>query len=214
MNWQDEGFILSKLKYNENSIIINVFTKNHGKRSAIVYGGNSSKQRNFLQVGNKIFVVYKSKNDSKIGYFSSELKEPITPFFFDDEKKITCILSALSILKIVLPENQVYKEIYDSLEKLLKNIKKNDWIFSYIFWEQYLIKRLGYEITFQDDIININGKNLEFPKFLKTKNVENVNNQEISLALNFNKNLLLDNFMDENINKIPLNRNLLEGYFH
>ena len=75
MNWQDEGFIISKIKYSENSIILNVFTKLHGRRSAIVYGGSSSKFRNFLQVGNKIFLVYKSKNDSKIGYFNTELKE-------------------------------------------------------------------------------------------------------------------------------------------
>ena len=60
MNWQDEGFIISKIKYSENSIILNVFTKLHGRRSAIVYGGSSSKFRNFLQVGNKIFLVYKS----------------------------------------------------------------------------------------------------------------------------------------------------------
>jgi DNA repair protein RecO (recombination protein O) len=49
MNWQDEGFLLSKIKFKENANIINVFTNTHGKVSGIVYGGNSRKIRNFLQ---------------------------------------------------------------------------------------------------------------------------------------------------------------------
>ena len=45
MNWQDEGFLLSKIKFRENANIINVFTNTHGKVSGIVYGGNSRKIR-------------------------------------------------------------------------------------------------------------------------------------------------------------------------
>ena len=33
MNWQDEGFLLSKIKFRENANIINVFTNTHGKVS-------------------------------------------------------------------------------------------------------------------------------------------------------------------------------------
>ena len=39
MHWKDEGYLLSKNGFNENSIIIEVFTLNHGKYSGIVYGG-------------------------------------------------------------------------------------------------------------------------------------------------------------------------------
>jgi len=40
MQWQDEGYLLSKSNFNENSIIIEVFTSKHGKCSGIVYGGS------------------------------------------------------------------------------------------------------------------------------------------------------------------------------
>ncbi len=43
MNWDDTGFLLSKNKYNENSLIVEVFTKNHGKTSGIIFGGLSKK---------------------------------------------------------------------------------------------------------------------------------------------------------------------------
>ena len=31
MNWDDNGYLISKNKYNENSIIAEVYTFNHGK---------------------------------------------------------------------------------------------------------------------------------------------------------------------------------------
>ena len=36
MNWKDNGYLLSKLKYNENSSIVEFFTENHGKCSGLI----------------------------------------------------------------------------------------------------------------------------------------------------------------------------------
>ena len=43
MIWDDTGFLLSKNRYNENSVIAEVFTKQHGKISGIIFGGTSKK---------------------------------------------------------------------------------------------------------------------------------------------------------------------------
>ena len=43
MNWSDKGFLLSKNKYSENSVIAEIFTKYHGKVSGIIFGGTSIK---------------------------------------------------------------------------------------------------------------------------------------------------------------------------
>ena len=43
MNWDDTGFLLSKIRYNENSLIAEIFTKEHGKVSGIIFGGTSKK---------------------------------------------------------------------------------------------------------------------------------------------------------------------------
>ena len=53
MIWDDKGYLLSKNKYSENSIISEVFTKEHGKVSGIIFGGTSKKIKNYLQVGNE-----------------------------------------------------------------------------------------------------------------------------------------------------------------
>ena len=86
MNWEDECYLLSKRKFRENANIINVFTFKKGKIGGIVYGGNSRKIRNYLQISNKIFISYNSKSENKIGYFKTELIKPISPLYFNDKE--------------------------------------------------------------------------------------------------------------------------------
>ena len=123
-------------------------------------------------------------------YFNVELLQPIAPLFFDDKKRSVCILSAASILKILLPERETNKKIYNSLEKMLNNLKFDNWINLYIDWELSLIKELGFE----DNV--------------KTNNIT-----DIKKSLSFNRNLLMENFMIPNRLKLPLFRNILENYF-
>ena len=61
MIWDDIGFLLSKNRYNENSLISDIYTKNFGKVSGIIFGGTSKKIKNYLQIGNKLYVSYNSK---------------------------------------------------------------------------------------------------------------------------------------------------------
>ena len=180
MNWQDEGFLLSKTKFRENANIVNVFTNTRGKVSGIIYGGSSRKIRNFLQISNKIFIIYSSKSENRLGYFKTELIEAISPKYFDDKKKTTALLSSSSILNLLLPESQPYKKLYISLDNLLKNFDKDDWIIHYIYWELLLLKELGFdpylEQFFDKDNDNIIQKTIEIdnvkyqvPGFLLSK---------------------------------------------
>ena len=111
MHWKDEGYLLTKNNFEENSIIIEAFTLNHGKCTGVVYGGSSRKQKKFFQIGNKISLNWKAKNENRIGYFSVELIKSVAPAFFEDKRKSVCILAASSILKILLPDRQINKKI-------------------------------------------------------------------------------------------------------
>ena len=190
MYWKDEGYLLSKNNFDENSIFIETFTSDHGKYTGVVYGGSSKKQKRNFQIGNKILLDWKSKNENRSGYFKVELIKPITPFFFDDKKRSVCILSATSILKILLPERQTNKKVYNSFENMLSELRSQNWIRLYINWELSLIKELGYETN-----IKINY------------------NDDAKKALTFNRNLLMENFIIPNKLKLPLFRNILENYF-
>ena len=217
MQWSDEGYLLSKNNFDENSIIIEAFTLNHGKYSGLVYGGASRKMKKIFQLGNKIFINLKSRGENKYGYFNVELIKPIAPFFFDDKKRSVCILSLTSILQILLPERQINKKIYDSFELMINNLNFDNWIELYIKWELSLIKELGYEVKFSNNgnnnSIEINNKSLKIPKIFLKSNIDAIYDSEIIEALTFNKELLLENFINPSRLRFPLFRNILESYY-
>ena len=216
MIWEDEGYLLSKANYSENSIIVDVFTSNHGRCSGIIYGGSSRKLKKYLQVGNKIHLICKSKSENKLGYFQTELIKAISPLYFNDKKRTSCILSASSILKVILAERQSNKNIYMSFEKLFESLSKDHWIIQYIQWELLLIKELGYDLNLNKDKklnIKINDILYKTPKLFINDNSDTLTKKDICDALQFNKNLIANNFLDDKLFKIPRYRAILEKYY-
>jgi len=226
MNWQDEGFLLSKIKFRENANIINVFTNTRGKVSGIVYGGNSRKIRNFLQISNKIFIFSTSKGENRIGYFKAELIEAISPKYFNNKKKTTSLLSVSSILNLLLPDSQPYKNLYILLEKYLKGLDQANWAINYVYWELDLLKELGFDPYLEQfsknldesskyKVVEIDNIRYQVPLFLlKKKSYEFINNENLLSALSFTRNLLSNKFFLPNNLIFPKARILFENYFN
>ena len=139
MIWDDKGFLLSKFKYSENSVIADFFTTEHGKSSGIIFGASSKRIKGYLQIGNKFQLNYQSKNETKIGSFKVEIIKAETPLFFNDRSKLHCISSSMSMVKLLTAENQKNPEIFNLIEKFFILIKKNNWLMEYIIWELELL---------------------------------------------------------------------------
>ena len=146
MIWDDIGYLISKNKYNENSLIADIFTENHGKVTGIIFGGTSKKIKNYLQIGNKIYLNYNFKSENKIGYFKIEILSALSPLYFDDKKKLSCITSAMNLIKILTAESQKNKNVYKLIDNFYIILNSSNWIKKYIFWELELFKILGYDL--------------------------------------------------------------------
>ncbi len=146
MIWDDTGFLLSKNRYNENSLISEIYTKEHGKVSGIIFGGTSKKIKNYLQIGNKIHINFNSKSENRIGYFKVEIQQPLAAIYFDNYQKLSCITSAMHLIKILTAESQTNRKIYELIENFYILLKNQNWIKNYIFWELELFKILGYDL--------------------------------------------------------------------
>ncbi len=226
MNWEDECYLLSKRKFRENANIINVFTPAKGKVSGIVYGGNSRKIRNYLQISNKLFIFHNSKNDNKIGYLKTELIKAITPKYFNDKERTSALISLCSLLNLLLPESQPYKEIYKAFEKLINSLNLENWIILYILFEINLIKSLGYDTnltSFQKTIndedyikkVDIDGYKYEVPIFLITQKIPTeITKNLIKKSLVFSRNIFLNKFFLPNNLIFPKSRIIFENYFN
>ena len=225
MIWEDECYLLSKRKFRENANIINIFTQKKGKVDGIVYGGNSRKVRNYLQIANKLFVSHNSKSDNKIGYFKTELIKPISPLYFNDKERTSALISICSLLNVLLPISQPNKDIYNRFENLINSINFDNWIFFYIFFELNLIKELGYDTNLSQsqndqDItitskIRIDGYNYEVPNYLVSKKIpDNYSKMLIKKSLNFTRQVLQNKFFIPNNILFPKSRVILENYFN
>jgi len=191
MTWDDIGFLLSKNKYNENSLICEIFTKDHGKVSGIIFGGTSRKIRNYLQIGNQIYISFNSKSEGRIGYFKVEIEKALSPLYFDNPKKLSCINSAMQLIKILTADSQKNINIYDLILNFYNILENTNWIKNYIFWELEILKILGYDIEFKnlvdkkivDNEIQYFSKSISdkkiIPNFLIEKNENSVDLQSL-----------------------------------
>ena len=162
MNWSDEGFLISKTRYSENSLIAELFTKDKGKISGIIFGGTSKKIKNYLQIGNKLHVNYSSKNENRMGYFKIEILNAYTPLYFDNKQKLSCIISAMNLIKILTADFQSNYKVYFIIQNLFLIFREKDWLKKYIFWELELLKILGYDLALK----NLVEKDLEGNKIV------------------------------------------------
>ena len=149
MSWSDTGYLISKTKYNENSSIVEFYTKAHGKSTGIIFGSTSKKIKNYLQIGNKFFLNYISKNDNKIGYFKVEILKAFGPYFFEDKQRLLCLTSSLRLIKILTVEAESNEKIFNLLDALFEILINDEWIKKYIFWELDLLKYTGYDLNLE-----------------------------------------------------------------
>ena len=219
MNWDDIGFLLSKNRYNENSLIAEIFTKNHGKISGIIFGGTSKKIKNYLQIGNQLYTTFNSKTENRIGYFKIEIFKAISPIYFDDPKKLNCILTAMNLIKILTAESQTNINVYNLLNDFYEILNDPYWLKKYIFWELKLLSILGFNLDLENMVHKefVNNKILYTVKSSTEKKIvpnflveKNNGSDDIKDLLNGLK--LVGDFMDKTILKpnnvnYPISRN-------
>ena len=208
MNWNDTGYLLSKNQYNENSVIVEIFTKKHGKIPGIIFGASSKKVKNYLQVGNKLHLNFSSKNDSRLGYIKIEIDKVLTPFYFDNNEKLSCIVSAMNLVKLLTVESQENINIYILINNFFLLLKKIDWLKDFVFWELQLLKLIGYDLELKNivDVEIINGQKQFFvqrnkkKKFIPNFLIETENNKIDNKSI-VNGLKLVGDYLDKSILK-------------
>ena len=208
MQWDDVGHLISKNRYNENSVIAEIYTENHGKCTGVIFGATSKKIKNYLQIGNKMHVNYNYKNNDKIGYFKIEIFKAYAPLFFDNKKKLLCLISAMNLIKLLTVEHQENKKIFYLIDIFFEILKKKNWVKEYIFWELKLLELIGYnlelnkiaEYEFINDkkkyFVKSNNEKKYVPNFLIDKNEEVFDKNNLSNGLK-----LVGDFLEKNVLK-------------
>ena len=214
----DQGFLINKLKYNENSIIADFYTKQSGKTSGIIFGGTSKKIKGYLQIGNYFHLNLNSKNETRVSSIKAEIIKAYTPIYFNNQKKLYSIISAMSLIKNLTPENENNFDIFNLIQNFFNLLEKNNWLKNYINWELKLLKYLGYDLNLKNIVEKeiVNNKEVFYvksskqkktvPNFLVNENIEKVEYFEILRGFTIVSSYMEKNIFTPNNLKVPIQR--------
>ena len=155
MEWRDEGIILTSRKYGEYDAILDVFTREHGRRSGIVKGGLGRRQRGNIQPGNEVTVTWRGRLETHLGTYSVELNKARSVAFLYSAPRLAALGSCCSLLSVATAENQPHEQLLDGFLAFLDtlevaNEETTSWAPLLVKWEIGLLTELGFGLNFEE----------------------------------------------------------------
>ena len=145
IEWRDEAALLATRPFGETSVIIEVFSAQHGRHAGVVRGGTSRKVAPILQPGAQLSVSWKARLDSHLGAFSVEPVRSRAAVAMGDRLALAGLNAVCSLLTMVLPEREAHRDLYDRTVALLDLLGQSDvWPLAYLRWELALLEEMGF----------------------------------------------------------------------
>ncbi len=235
MKFTDCGHIINLRKHAENSLILTLISKEHGKVTGYVGNCLHKKNLGIYQLGNKVKIDAYSRVDDNMLSFRVELISPDAVNFLNDYKKISALAAFSSLCNSCLPELENLEDFYFYAENFFNHIHEDNWIAYYSFYEFYLLEYLGVGLDLSECAVTKSTQNLAYvspksgkavcreagepykeklflyPHFIMNKNTR-PNERELADLLAMTGFFLQKNFFADNGLKFPENRaNLLEN---
>ncbi len=148
MEWRDEAIVLGTKKHGENSVILSLFTRDHGRHSGMVRGAFSKKNRGSLQAGNKVSVVWRGRLEEHLGNFQIELLESNAAQLIMDSGKLAALSTACTMVEMGFSDREAHPGLYETLSSLVIALDHESWPQTYIKWEVTLLSELGFGLDF------------------------------------------------------------------
>ena len=108
MNWSDDGIILGGRRFGEGGLILDVLTRTRGRRSGLVYGGNSRRRRAQYEAGNSVSLSWTGRLEDQLGRFEvAEATKERVSRVLDDARALAAVSAITAILRMSLDEGDV-----------------------------------------------------------------------------------------------------------
>ncbi len=168
MRFNDQGIIISIKKYGENSLLLKVFSQNHGIFSGFIKSAKSSKDKVIYQIGNLISFEYRARIEENLGqFFYVDLVKSYLSKIIFEKLKLDCVNSLFSIINATFLEREVQEKLFEKVRFFLQkitqeNIESKEILSDYIKLELKILKTLGYGINLNSCIVTNSTTNLAF----------------------------------------------------
>ena len=144
--WESEGLVIGAQVYGESGLILDVLTRERGRRRGFVHGGTSRKKRALFEIGASLQLSWRARVEDQLGRFDTT--EPIAlraAGLIDAPAALLALSSVTALLRDALPENQALPGQYEAAELVLEALTDETiWPALYVRWEAGLLAGLGY----------------------------------------------------------------------
>ena len=146
MEWSDDGIVLSARGYGENDVILEMFTRAHGRHLGLVRGGASRRKRGQLQPGNSLTLTWRARLSDHLGTYAYEPLKDRAGGLLDDRLALGGLASACAVAT-AMPEREAHSALYEAFELLADMLAEAEiWPAVYVRWELGLLQELGFAL--------------------------------------------------------------------
>lgn len=167
VDWRDEGALLRVRKHGETSVIIDVFTEEHGLQAGVVRGGTSRKIAPILQPGAQLDVSWRARLEEHLGSFSVEPVRSRAAAVMGDRLALAGLNAVCALLAFSLPEREAHPQLYRHSITIMDLLGNTDaWPLAYLRWELALLEEMGFGLDLsacavtggRDDLVYVSPK--------------------------------------------------------
>ncbi|MEY3196821.1 MAG: repair protein RecO [Pseudomonadota bacterium] len=143
----DRAIILTVTKFQEDSAIITLFSRENGIYRGIARNYNSSKNSPIYQPGNLVDFSWAARLANHLGNIKCELISAYGSMVIHNKTKLYALMSILSIIASSVREEEKYTNLFEYLKDYLSKISLYPFDFlDYIKIELVILEEIGYSL--------------------------------------------------------------------
>ena len=146
---RDTGIIIYIKQYSESSLIVKIFSEEHGICSGFVKGAKSNKKDNSIyQIANLVGFSWRAKTEDNLGFLKIELQKSYLAKIIFNNLKLNCVTAIFEVIRNNILEKESHQDLFRDILFFLNSIDCDDQEFlgNYVRLELNILKLLGYGI--------------------------------------------------------------------
>lgn len=121
MQWTDDGLILGVRRLGETSVVLELFTRAHGRHSGLVRGGRSQRLRPTLQPGNTVRATWRARLDDHLGAFVVEPLDSRAGRLMESAHALHGVAHLAGLLRL-MSERDPHEALYEAAEVVAEHL--------------------------------------------------------------------------------------------
>lgn len=147
MEWRDQALILGGRRFGDSGLILDVLTATKGRRSGLVYGGASRKNRAHFEPGNAVELSWSGRLEEQLGRFVvAEVVTSRAGRYLDRPEALAAINTITALLRGAIDEGDAAGSALFAPTTILLDALESwpVWPALYARWELGLLSALGF----------------------------------------------------------------------